>query len=278
MREQKIVQQTMGHPATVDSLMIDLANLGVRPGMILLVHSSLSTLGWVCGGPVAVVLALEQLLGPQGTLVMPTHSSDLSDPATWENPPVPPEWWGIIRQTMPAYQPDLTPTRGMGAIPECFRKQPGVQRSVHPQMSFAARGPKAAFITAHHSLAFGLGAESPLARLYDLEGWVLLLGVGHGNNTSLHLAEYRADYSGKKFIKSAAPVHFAGQRRWVEFEDLAWDDSDFEMIGENFTRQTGQVRHGQVACATALLMPQRPLVDHAIKWMEQNRCTKENMP
>lgn len=271
MSEYDAVQRTKDKPATLDSLVADLAQLGVRPGMTLLVHSSLSTLGWVCGGAVTVVLALEKLLGPRGTLVMPTHSGDLSDPATWGNPPVPAVWWEIIRQTMPAYDPDLTPTRGMGAIPECFRKQPGVRRSSHPQVSFAARGPQAAFITADHSLASGLGDRSPLARIYDLGGSILLLGVGHGNNTSLHLAEYRAAYTGKRFLNTGAPVRLAEGRQWVEFRDLEWNADDFEMIGENFTRQTGLVKIGLVACATALLMPQRPLVDYAVKWMEQNR-------
>ncbi|MBI1881633.1 MAG: AAC(3) family N-acetyltransferase [Chloroflexi bacterium] len=270
MREYEIVRQTR-YPVTVDTLASDFATLGVRPGMTLLLHSSLSALGWVCGGPVAVVLALEQLLGPQGTLVMPTHTSDLSDPALWGNPPVPSSWWGIIRQTMPAYDPDLTPTRGMGAIPECFRKRPGVWRSAHPQMSFAARGPQAAFITEAHRLEFGLGDNSPLARLYDLGAWVLLLGVGHSNNTSLHLAEYRANYPRKKFIESGAPMYVARQRQWVKFQDLDWNSSDFELIGENFARQAGLVRPGLVACASALLMPQRPLVDHAVRWMELNR-------
>jgi aminoglycoside 3-N-acetyltransferase len=270
MREHKIVQQT-SHPATIDTLATDFATLGVRPGTTLFLHSSLSALGWVCGGPVAVVLALEQLLGSQGTLVVPTHSSDLSDPALWGNPPVPAAWWEIIRKTTPAYDLDLTPTRGMGAIPECFRKQPNVRRSTHPQMSVAARGPQAAFITEGHCLEFGLGDASPLGRLYDLEAWVLLLGVGHSSNTSLHLAEYRAQYPHKKFIKSGAPLYMGGQRQWVEFQDLDWDSSDFELIGENFARQTGLVRSGRVACATALLMPQRPLVDYAVTWMERHR-------
>jgi aminoglycoside 3-N-acetyltransferase len=271
MNESDAIQRTQGDPATVQSLRADLSALGVAPGMTLLVHSSLSALGWVCGGPVAVVLALEGVLGPRGTLVMPTHSGDLSDPADWENPPVPRAWWDLIRQTMPAYDPDLTPTRGIGAVPECFRKQKGVRRSVHPQVSFAAWGAKAAAIVGDHSLDFGLGEDSSLARLYELGGWVLLLGVGHENNTSLHLAEYRADYPGKRLKKYGAPVLVEGRREWVEFQDIELNDADFEAIGEGFARETGLVRQGLVACARALLMPQRPLVDYAVQWMEKNR-------
>jgi aminoglycoside 3-N-acetyltransferase len=258
-------------PATVETLVRDLIALGVRPGLTLLAHSSLSKLGYVVSGPPSVILALEQALGPEGTLVMPTHSSELSEPSYWRHPAVPAEWWDIIRDNMPAFDPDLTPTRGMGAIPECFRKQRGVVRSQHPQDSFAARGPQAERITAHHALADGLGEQSPLARLYDLEGWALLLGVGYGNNTSLHLAEVRANFPGKKTQRQGAPILVDGVRQWVEFEALDWHDEDFERLGADFARDTGLERTGRVALAEARLMPQRALVDYAVRWMEQNR-------
>lgn len=268
MSEADVIKKTKGGPSTLISLKQDFQALGIEPGMTLIAHSSLSSIGWISGGPVAVILALEEALGPEGTLVMPTHSGDLSDPENWSNPPVPEDWKETIRQTMPPYDQDLTPTRGVGAVPETFRKQRGVIRSEHPQMSFSAWGSEAREITSRHSLDFGLGEDSPLARIYDLGGWILLLGAGHEANTSLHLAEFRADFKGKKKIKQGAPLLVDGKRRWIELRDYDEHSDHFPEIGKAYREAGGLVKDGRVGQADALLIPQRDLVDFAVKWME----------
>ena len=272
MPESQVVHKTET-PVTVESLQADFEALGIEKGMVLLVHSSLSAMGWVCGGPVAVIIALQEVLGETGTLVMPTHSTDLSDPSQWENPPVPESWWQTIRETMPAYDPDVTPTRSMGTIVETFRTQKGVLRSTHPQHSFCASGPQASYVTDNHTLAFGMGETSPLARIYDLRGSVLLLGVGHSNNTSIHLAEYRADFPTKRVVREGAPISQASSRTWTTFENIGVDASDFDRIGEDFLRSDGGkvVQHGKIGNANCQLMPQRAVVDFAVNWLEKNR-------
>lgn len=271
MSEANVIKKTKNGPVTVDSIKMDLLALGVKPGMILVVHSALSPMGWVNGGPVAVIQALEDVLGPEGTLVMPTHSSGLSDPEEWSNPPVPQDWKETIRQTMPAYDPDLTPTRAMGAISETFRKQPGVLRSYHPHMSFSAWGKHAGIITKDHQLDFALGENSPLARLYDLDAWILLLGVKHDNNTSLHLAESRADYPGKKEIKQGAPLMINGERKWVVLNELEEHSEEFKKIGKAYKKSGGKQQTGKIGNAKSRLIPQRDLVDFGVGWMEENR-------
>jgi aminoglycoside 3-N-acetyltransferase len=260
-----------GPPVSTDSLTADLRALGVRSGTTMIVHSSLSSLGWVIGDTPAVIAALTAALGPDGTLAMPAHSGGLSDPARWVAPPVPVEWHNRIRAEMPAYDPAITPTHIMGAIPESFRTHPNVRRSAHPRQSFAARGKKAAFITGDHALDCAMGERSPLARLHDLDADVLLLGVAHDRNTSLHLAEYRARWPSKRYTTFGSPVVIDGKRRWLEVDDLDFDDSDFARLGEDFERDTEAVLVGKVGAAPARLMRQRALVDYAVDWIGRLR-------
>ena len=269
MTEAEIIANTP-KPRTRHSLAHDLRDLGVKSGMTLLVHSSLSSLGWVNGGPVAVIQAILDVLTPRGTLIMPTHSGDLSDPAIWENPPVPESWWPLIRETMPAYDPATTQTRGMGRIPESFRTMPNVLRSSHPAMSFAAIGASADVVTSTHALDFPLGEESPLAQICNLNGWVLLLGVGFDNNTSFHLSEYRIP--DQPLEQLGAPLFVKGKHTWKTYRDIKLNPDPFTQIGEAFETKKDLFK-GKVGSATCRLFRQRAAVDFAVEWLRSRAAT-----
>ena len=265
--------EAVPRPATVESLTAELTRLGVPAGGTLLVHSSLRSLGWVCGGAVAVIQALQAALGPDGTLMMPSHSTDISDPALWRHPPVPEDWWPVIRESMPPFDARVTPTRQMGAIPECFRSWPGAVRSAHPASSFAAAGPAAGELTAGHPLEDSLGEASPIGRLVGRAGFVLLLGVGHSSNTALHLSERRAFGARQGTMKTGAPRLEAGRRRWVAFEEPLWQSEDFDRLGADLEASSGIVTIGAVGAARARLMPARELVDFGTAWL----CSHRNL-
>ena len=258
-------------PLTVDSLTEQLAACGLTAGQTVLVHMAMSKLGWVIGGAQAVILAFLRVLGPAGTLMMPTMTTDNTDPSQWNEPPIPPEsWWPVIYAHMPAYDPACSPTREMGRVAELFRTWPGVLRSRHPVTSFAALGPQAAYLTERHTLEDEFGVESPLGRLYQRNGYVLLLGVGHGNNSSLHVAEARANWPGKQPTREGSAVMLDGQREWVWYTRQSLDATDFEHIGQAYEALTA-ITPCTVGQAEARFLQQRPLVDFAVGWMEQHR-------
>ncbi|MFJ7996945.1 aminoglycoside N(3)-acetyltransferase [Streptomyces sp. NPDC096310] len=256
-----------GPMCTRDSLAAELRGVGLRSGETVLVHSSLSSLGWVCGGPVAVVQALLDVLGDDGTLVVPAQSGDNSDPAGWVNPPVPEAWWADIRASMPHYDAWTTPTRGVGVIPEVVRNWPGAVRSAHPQTSFAAVGPRAAAIVDGHALDCRLGERSPLARLEEAGARILLLGAGFASCTAFHLAEYRI---AAPQVDNSFAVMTPQGRRWTTVRDTAITDDRFGELGEAFEEERPVVR-GKVGAADARLLSLADAVAYAEIWLAEQR-------
>lgn len=259
---------------TVATLEGDLRRCGWQEDMHIIVHTRFRAIGgYVCGGAEAMIIAMLNVLGEGGTLIMPTHTTDNSDPYQWQNPPVPEAWWQTIRETMPAFDSQTTPTRKMGILADTLRRWHGMRRSNHPQVSFTAVGKHADFITAEHPLDDGFGDGSPLARLYDVGGHVFLLGVGHANNTALHLAEYRADFPDKQRILQGSAVRVDGERQWLAFYDFDYDADDFEQLGADFEAEHPPTL-GRIGEADVRLMPMRPLVDFGVRWLETNRHTR----
>jgi len=258
-------------PHTAGTLASQLRALGLAAGDVVMLHSSMRSLGYVVGGPQAVVQALLDVLGPDGTLVVPTHTTDNTDPAGWRNPPVPETWWSTIRAETPGYDPARTPSHWMGILAELVRTWPGALRSGHPHVSCAALGRDAAEIIASHPLDEPHGDRSPLGAINRLDGKVLLLGVTHRSNTSLHLAETRLD-APPRGTAHASVLGPDGSSDWVAWEEVIADEDDFARLGEEFDA-TGAVSIGPVGEATARLMPQRALIDFGTQWMAMYRST-----
>jgi len=255
---------------TRQQLMGDLRTMGIETGDVVMVHCRMSALGWIPGGEQTVCEAIREVVGAAGTIVMPSQSWQLCDPAFLNDPELPEASWDQIRGSLPAFDKAVTPTRTMGAVAELFRTLPGTLRSDHPHRSVSASGPHAAGIVAHHALSSPMGQTSPFGALYDLSAKILLLGVGYDKCTAIHLAEDRGDYPGKLKVNNGAVVMVDGTRAWASWRELAVSAEDFQAVGAEFAA-TGLDRVGRVGNAEARVVPIRELVDFATEWFTTHR-------
>jgi aminoglycoside 3-N-acetyltransferase len=224
---------------TVPEIVTQLEQIGVRPGGVLLVHTSFRAVRPVRGGPTALIEALRTALGRDGTLVMPSMTAGDS-----------------------VFDPRSTPTEAMGVVAELFWRQPGALRSTHPGASFAAAGPLAAQICREQPLSPPHGPDSPVGRVRDLDGQVLLLGVGHSENTTLHLAEAVAavPYS----VSHPCVVEVDGAPRTVMIPETDHCCTRFA-LADDWLRSRGLQREGKVGNASARLARSRDIVTVAVE-------------
>ena len=225
-------------------LTTQLLELGVTPGGVLLVHTSFSKIGPVEGGPRDLIDALQAVLGPDGTLVMPSMSDDDDHP----------------------FDPRRTPCLGMGALAERFWRMPGVLRSDSPH-AFAAIGPEAARITASHPLDIPHGLNSPVGRVYELDGNVLLLGIGHDANTTIHLAEALAGVRYRR--PKSVMINQAGQTTRYNYSEIDHCCANFNLVDQWLDAERGQ-RRGRVGHGEARLACSRNVVATATSHLQAN--------
>jgi len=211
---------------------------------VLLVHCAFSRVGPVQDGPRGLISALEEALGPEGTLVMPSMTDDDEQP----------------------FDPLRTPCLGMGIVADTFWRLPGVMRSDSPH-AFSAAGSRAPLIVAPHPVDIPHGPDSPVGRVHDLDGSILLLGVGHDGNTTVHLAEL---LGGVRYRRKKELVAIdGGQPVRISYEEIDHCCENFRLVDE-WLEKRGVQKMGTVGHAEARLIGSRVLVAAVVEQLTRD--------
>jgi aminoglycoside N3'-acetyltransferase len=222
-----------------------LREVGVRPGMLLMVHSSLSAFGYIADGSAACIGALRDTLGARGTLAMPTHSLNVLG--------------------CPVYDPARSPSL-VGAVTEVFRRLPGVLRSAHPTHSVAAQGPLAEALTAgHHAGLAPLARDGFWGRFVEADGWVLMMAPLK-SCTLMHACEL---WSGVPLPGYAVPVVEAGRRSVAEVPHGPWHSNWFANLHDAL-RAAGQVATVRLGESEIHLLRARDVVETGLRLFRGN--------
>ncbi len=253
-------------PVTKSILVDALKKLGVTSGQIIEVHSRLSAFDYVVGGARTVVDALMEVSDKNGTLLMPVQNCDNSEPSDWENPAIAPELYHQIRNEIPPYHPIHSDVAYMGAVVENFRHRNGVVISSHPALSYAAWGRYAKLLCNRQSLHFPLAEESPTARLYELKGKVLLMGVDFDKCTCLHLAEYRCECRPIKIC--GASMSGENGNVWKKYLDLDIDSEVFPKIRQSMQRKN-MIKEITVGGCRMMYFSANDAIDEATAYLEK---------
>ena len=230
-----------------------LSKLGLDKSLVI-AHASLKAFGHIEGGSETM---LNALLDSVRGIIMPTFTYK-----TMLNPEIGPPKNGIIygsqkdlNKMAEAFHPDMPADKMMGVLPETLRKHPKAKRSMHPIQSFAGIHANAILNTqtSYDPLA-------PIGALANLDGWVLLLGVDHRVNTSIHYAE---KIGGRlQFIRWALM-----QDRVVECPDFPGDSEGFESIAPAVEKYTRRVEIGNALVQAVHL---KSLIKVVVDQLKQN--------
>jgi aminoglycoside 3-N-acetyltransferase len=258
----------MSSPHTPALLRADLVRLGIAPGHTVMLHASARAIGPVMGGPNTVVQSLLDVLTSDGTLMMYVGWQDIPDYLD-ELDAQDAEHY---RRHHPPFDPSTArAVRDHGILAECVRTWPGARRSLNAEASMVAIGARAEWLTRDHPQNFGYGEGSPLSRLIDARGSVLLLGAPLDTVTLLHHAENRARMRNKAQVRYELPVRRDGEVVWITVEDFdtgdPLDDYSLEQIARAFV-DAGGGRRGTVGYADAYLFDAFDLNAFAVAWLE----------
>lgn len=207
-----------------------LLNLGIQRGMSVLVDANTARLGYISGGCQTLIEALMEVIGYEGTIVMPAFTQHNLDPACHGAENVVRESWNLVRENAVPFRKKLSVPSTKEPLIHQFLMNEGVFRSNHPIYSFAAWGKYAKIICDKHPLHFGLSKDSPLGKLSELNGYVLLLGCDYQDCTMFQMARYSGNQLPIKIMTS--PIEQNNHVTWIDMLDLKLNNQGFDVIGE----------------------------------------------
>lgn len=214
---------------TIEDIKKELKHIGIQNGDVLEVHASLKSIGYVLGGANALLDALLDTLGFEGTLIMSAQSSGNSEPAYFENPPVDVSLYHKVRKSIPTFKGKFDDLSGMGLLAVALQKRPSVYFSNHPQVSIMAHGKHAKWITQSHPLNDMFGLKSPIAKMVELKTKVLLIGVDYDRCTGMHLGEYLSNK--RPIVIQGSRMTVGSKEDWVKFLSYDFDSDEFSKVG-----------------------------------------------
>ncbi len=256
------------------SLRSDLERLGVRYGDMVMVHAAMRRVGPLLNGPDALIGALMDAVGPNGTLMAYVDWDACYDVLLDEEGRVPPEW----RDHIPPF--DVASSRAIrdnGILAEFIRTTPGARRSGNPGASVAALGARAEWLTAEHPLDYGYGEGSPFAKLVEAGGKVLMVGAPLDTMTLLHHAEHLAGIPNKRIRRYEVPFAAVAGVEWRMVEEFDTSDPVVPGLAEDYfatvVREflaSGQGRKGPTGSAASVLVDAAAICAFAVDWLERN--------
>lgn len=262
-KQAEIIGKTK-KPLTKNDIVEGLKKLGIKADSKLEVHASLSAFGFVVNKAYDLVDALMDVV-KKGVIIVPAHTSEMTNPRDWENPPVPESWFEIIEENRKAFDPEVFIPERVGVFAQTFEHYPNVLRTYHPEVSLSVYNQT----DDPHWLDHGFDDRDCIHPLYKLQaegGKILMMGTDFKTVSSIHLTEYLSDYAslshydykikmGNEFIKKTITTKY--------FDD---DDLNFDIIAKRYIdtyKGTDDYKQVELGLATLTLIDAKKLFDIA---------------
>lgn len=260
---EKTINET-NNPLTKNDILKALKALGLHSKSKVEVHASLSTFGFIVNKQYDVIDALIDTI-TEGVIIMPAHTSEMTNPRDWENPPVPKEWIPIIEDNRKPFDPQVFMPERIGIIAKTFLLYPEVKRTLHPEVSLSVYNKT----NDPHWLNHGFDDRElihPLYKLKEEKGHILMMGTDFYTCSSIHLSEFMSEYATIDEYEYKIKVDNKIIKKTITTKYFDDDDINFKAISETYIKQykdTDAYKQVKVGNATLTLIEADKLFDIA---------------